>query len=114
MVYSNDDLRKAIAVYKGMLGNTEVDTYINIAIDCMEKELNNREIRIFFSHRKYVEEKYQEWINENAINAIKDCAMNMVAFMSTMGWTNNSNIINSFRNAGKTIVTRKSMKGEKQ
>ena len=111
MVYSNDDLRKAIAVYKGMLGNTEVDTYISIAIYCMEKELNSREIKVFFSHRKYVEEKYQEWISENAL---KDCAMNMVAFMSTMGWTNNANIIGSFRDAGKTIVKHESMKGEKQ
>ena len=111
MIYSNDDLRKAIAVYKGMLGNTEVDTYISIAIDCMEKELNSREINIYFSHRKYVEDKYQEWIGENAL---QDCAMNMVAFMSTMGWTNNANIINSFRNAGKTIVKHESMKGEKQ
>lgn len=67
----------------------------------MEKELDNREIRIYFSHRKYVEEKYQEWINENAL---KDCAINMVAFMSIMGWANNANIIDSFRNAGKTII----------
>lgn len=111
MVYSNDDLRKAIAVYKGMLGNTEVDTYISIAIDCMEKELDSREIKVFFSHRKYVEDKYREWINENAL---QDCAMNMVAFMNLMGWTNNANIIGSFRDAEKTIVTHESMKGEKQ
>lgn len=51
---------------------------------------------MFFKERKYLEEKYYEWIEENSV---KDCPMSVIAFLELNGLLQ----IPTLKNKGNTI-----------